>query len=182
MAGSLRDQLLKAGVVDKQKVKQVEQEQRKKRKQTGQQPDPEAQARAAAIAAAREEKQQRDRERQAALQQAQIAKAQQAEIRQLLDQHRIPVPEDGQIRYHFSWQGRIQSLWLNRDLQERVISGTVCLVFFEQGFHLVAAEVGERIRARDPGLLVATANAEQERVAAEEAEYADYPVPDDLRW
>jgi uncharacterized protein len=61
------------------------------------------------------------------------------------------------------------------------VAGSLRLVAVEQEFALVPAAIAERIILRDPSAVVQNDDARR-RMAAEEAEYADFPIPDDLHW
>jgi uncharacterized protein len=182
MAGSLKDQLLQAGIASKQRAKAIELEQRKKRKQGKAESSAEERERAAAIEAARREKVEKDRLLNEQRRQQQAQRAVQAEIRQLAEQHRIRPPRNADIRYNFVWDGRVQSLWIDAGLQKQLAAGALSLVAVEQAFVLVPAAIAERIVARDPAAVVQDDDARRQQLAADEAAYADFPIPDDLHW
>ena len=179
MAGSLKDQLFKAGIASKKQIKQVELEKRKQSKQ-GSKPDNDQHA--ASVEAARQEKLQKDRALNQARKQAQAQRAGQAEIRQLVDQHRIRLPKDGDIRYYFISQGKVKQLWINADLQRQLASRRIALVCVDERFELVPYEIAERIIQRDPGAVIKEDTERRDKIAAEEAEYEQFQIPDDLDW
>jgi uncharacterized protein len=182
MAGSLKDQLLQAGIASKQRAKAIELEQRKKRKQGKAESSAEERERAAAIEAARREKVEKDRVLNEQRRQQQAQRAIQAEIRQLAEQHRIRPPRNPDVRYNFVWNGRVQSLWIDASLQKQLAAGTLALVAVDEDFMLVPAPIVERINARDAAAVVRDDEASRQQLAAEEAAYADFPIPDDLHW
>ncbi len=182
MAGSLKDQLLKAGVASKKQAKDIELEKRRKRKQGNHQASREDQERAAAIEAARLQKIEKDRALNAQRKEAQTRRAVQAEIRQLAEQHGVQPPANADIRYQFVWNGKVRSLWVDADLQGRLAAGTLGLVVIDKDFVLVPAAVAERIGQRDPAAMVGNDDTGTRTTPAEEAEYADFPIPDDLHW
>jgi uncharacterized protein len=182
MAGSLKDQLLKAGIASRQRAKEIELEQRRKRKQGKAESSTEERERAAAIEAARLEKIEKDRLLNEQRRQQQAQRAAQAEIRQLAEQHRIRPPGNADVRYNFVWDGKVQSLWIDAGLQRQLAAGTLALVAVEQDFILVPAQIAERVIARDPTAVVQDDEARRQQLAAEEAAYADFPIPDDLHW
>jgi uncharacterized protein len=182
MAGSLKDQLLQSGIASKQRAKEIELEQRRKRKQGKAESSTEERERAAGIEAARLEKIEKDRLLNEQRRQQQAQRAAQAEIRQLAEQHRIRPPQTADIRYNFVWNGRVQSLWLDAGLQKQLAAGTLGLVAVEQSFILVPAAIAERIIARDPAAVVQADDARRQELAADEAAYTNFPIPDDLHW
>ena len=181
MAGSLKDQLLQAGIASKKRANEIELENRRKKKQGKPALTREDQERAVAIQRARLEKIEKDRQLNQQRRQQQAQRAMQAEIRQLAEQHRLRPPNTADMRYNFVWNAKVQSLWVDADLHRQLVAGTLCLVAVEQEFALVPAAIAERIIARDPSAVVQNDDARR-RMAAEEAEYADFPIPDDLHW
>lgn len=181
MAGSLKDQLLQAGIASKKRAKEIELENRRKRKQGNPALTREDQERAAALERARLEKIEKDRQLNQRRRQQQTQRAMQAEIRQLAEQHRLRPPATADVRFNFVWNAKIQSLWVDADLHRQLVAGTLRLVAVEQDFALVPAAIAERITLRDPSAVVPNDDAGR-RIAAEEAEYADYPIPNDLHW
>lgn len=181
MSNDLRDQLLKAGLVKKTKVKQVDQQLQRQQHLTkkGQKPSPtDKQARAAAAQAqaakvARDRELNRERLAQAA------AKARAAEIAQLIEQHRLPTPE-GEDYFNFVAGGKVRRIAVNAELRQRLVRGELAIVRHEGHSALVPAETAERIRERDAGALVPYSTAD-DASGADDA-YKDFIVPDDLRW
>ncbi len=182
MAGSLKDQLLKAGIASKKQAKEIELEKRKKHKQGKPALSQEDRERAAAIEAARLEKIEKDRRLNEERRQQQTERSTRAEIRQLADQHRVMPPRNADVRYNFVWDGKVRSLWVDADLHRQLAAGTLSLVAVEREFALVPAAIAERIIVRDPAAVVRNDDASQRQIAAEEAEYAEFPIPDDLHW
>ena len=182
MAGSLKDQLLKAGIASRKQAKEAELEQRRKRKQGQKGPAKEDLERAAAIEAARLEKLEKDRELNERRKQEQAERAIRAEIRQLTEQHGIRPPREADLRYNFVWENRVRSLWIDQALRAQLALGTLALVAVDQAFVLVPAAIGERIRQRDPGALVPTDDGPTRNGGDEDDPYADFPIPDDLHW
>lgn len=180
MAGSLKDQLFKAGLASKKQVKKVELEQRKQTKQGKKQSS--AETSTEAIEAARLQKLEKDRALNEAKQQAQQKKAAQAEIRQLVAQHRVALPTEGDIRYQFLSMGKVKQLWINADIQRQLTNRSLVLVCVDGRFELVPTPIGERIVLRDPNAVIKEDTEKREKIAAEEAEYAEYQIPDDLDW
>jgi uncharacterized protein len=182
MAGSLKDQLLKAGIASRKQAKEAELEQRRKRKQGQKGPAKEDLERAAAIEAARLEKLEKDRQLNEHRKHEQAERALRAEIRQLAAQHGIRPPKDADLRYNFVWENRIQSLWIDETLRAQLVAGTLALVAVDQAFVLVPAAIAERIRQRDPGATVQPEDDSARNAADQDDPYADFPIPDDLHW
>ena len=182
MAGSLKDQLLKAGLASKKQAKEAELAKRREQKQSRSGSDPADRERAAAIEAARREKIAKDRELNEQRQAEKSRRALRAEIRQLADQHRIAPSPNADVRYHFVRDGRVQSIWIDADLQKQLGAGTLRLVAVEQAFVLVPTDIAERIAQRDPAAVVQSEDPPNARNAEDDALYEQFPIPDDLHW
>ena len=183
MAGSLKDQLLKAGIASRKQAKEAELEQRRKRKQGQKGPSKEELDRAAAIEAARLEKLEKDRQLNERRKREQAERALRAEIRQMADQHAIQPPRDADLRYNFVWKNRIQSLWIDEPLRRQLVVGTVSVVVLGDEFVLVPAAIAERIGQRNPGAVVQRGREPAAKSDDKQDDpYADFPVPEDLYW
>ena len=178
MGNSLQDQLLKAGLVDKQRVKQVRSSKRKKNKQIGNKgkPDDDGRQRAQQVAA---EKARRDRELDRKRQEEAQRKAEANELRQLIHANRIPRGE-GDVAYSFLDGDSIKRIYVTGDQQRKLARGSLAIVRQDTGYELVLPETATRIRARDERLLVLLNQPGTD--GAEDEDYADYRVPDDLMW
>jgi uncharacterized protein YaiL (DUF2058 family) len=181
--GGLRDQLLKAGLVNEKQVKKAQQEKRKENRQQGQ-----GKANAAA-----EEKQRlqqamaaekAERDRQLNLQRKQEAekKAVAAQIKQLIETNRQP-KEEGDTPFNFADGSTVKRLYLSDRVRERIVRGQLAIVRLEGRYELVPPEIADKIRQRDAGAVVLQ-NEPPRNQAQDQGDdpYAAYQVPDDLMW
>lgn len=183
MSLSLRDQLLQAGLLDPKKAKEQSREQRSQRRENNNKkpsgPDPRelAQQKAAAEKAARDAE--LNRKQQEKLEQ----KARRAEVRQLVQQHRVAKLADSDELYNFIDGSRIRRLPVDRPMREKLVAGSLVIVRCDGRYEIVPAEIAGRIVERDPhaALKPPPAGAAPE-AAAEDDPYKDYKVPDDLMW
>jgi len=183
MSQSLREQLLKAGLATEKQAKQAERSasQQRYRDAKGGHPAPApgqtpAAQQAQAAKAARD--QQLNRERQLKAE----AKARAAQLRELIDQHKLPRP-DSDDYFNFVDGGRIRRVAVTSDLRSRLVAGSIVIVRCEGRYDLLPAEAAQRIRERDPKAIVdlaAAAECRTEPVADDP--YKDFVVPDDLTW
>jgi uncharacterized protein YaiL (DUF2058 family) len=180
MAGSLQDQLLKAGLANKKQAKQAKEHKRKttKQKRSGQAVD-EQQQQQAALEAARKAKAERDRELNLQRQQEQAEKAAQAEVRQLIESHRLALPHNAELRYNFAHGSKIHHLYLDQKLIDRLARGQLRIAFLDDSYHLVPAEIVERVEQRQANVILPRP---VDDTPAEDDPYADYVIPDDLMW
>ena len=181
---SLREQLLQAGLVSEKQVRQAEQQQKRQNfndaKQTGRKEREQREAarlaeqqRVTAAKAAKDAELNRKREEKAA------AKARWAEIRQIVEQHRIAKPESDEY-YNFMMREKVGRVAVDGSLRERIIRGEIGIVRCDGRYELLPSEAVARIREREPRAVVPPP-AEQPSTPVDDA-YKDYVVPDDLMW
>lgn len=182
MSDSLRDQLLKAGLVSRKQATKAEQQQHRQQYRDAKGGSPAATAgRGPAAAAAQAAKAARDRGLNEARQAKVAARARAGEIRQLLDQNRLPVLTGDQLEYFNFVAGRkIRRIALDKERRERLRRGELCIVWHEGRTGLVPADVAARIRERDARAVIAFDDAPP--VVDENDPYKDFVVPDDLTW
>lgn len=179
---SLREQLLQAGLVTEKQAKQAErakgQQQYRGKKAPQPVPTPDAVKAAQQAQAA---KLLRDQELNRKQQEKAERKARAAQLRQLVEQLRLPRPESDDY-FNFVDGGKVRRLPVTPDLRARIVAGSVAIVRWEGHYDLVPLDAVERIRERDAEAIVA--NPTTATAAARDADdpYRDYVVPDDLIW
>lgn len=174
MAGSLKDQLLKAGLVTTRQVKQSEHQQRKSKKQLAPaQPDKERQR-------AEQQKAERDRELNRKRQEEAERKAIAAQIKQLIEANRVEKTE-GEVPYNFVDGTKVRRIYVSADIHAQLVRGTLHIAKLGGRHHLVNGETADKIRQRDPARVIAP-TVEAAAPSDENDPYADYQVPDDLMW
>lgn len=177
MRNSLQEQLLKAGLVDKKKLDQNRKQKAKKspKARAEQKPpvDPE-------VARQLAEKAERDRElnqqREEVRRQREVA----AQVRQLVRAHRHPRPqsEDDQA-FHFENKGKIKRIFVSAETHKLIASGQLVIVNDNGVFELVPPKIAEKIRLRNPSLVI---DLPDEKKPDEDDPYAAFQIPDDLMW
>jgi uncharacterized protein YaiL (DUF2058 family) len=174
MSMSLREQLLAAGLGTKKQAKQAEHEQRRQaRNKQAEEERRLAAQRAQAAKAARDQELNRQREIQAQ------HRARHAQIKQLIEQHRLPKLETDEY-YNFIDRQKVRRMAVDAERLAQIISGQVVIVRCEGKYDVVPAEIAERIKERDERAVIAY-RAEESK-PAEDDPYKDFVVPDDLRW
>ncbi|MEW8014526.1 MAG: DUF2058 domain-containing protein [Candidatus Sedimenticola endophacoides] len=181
MGNSLQDQLLGAGLVDQKRVnkakKAKQQKEKAQRHQRHKTPDESARlAGERAAEAARRDRQLNEQRHQAA-----ERKALEARIRQLIETNRLP-SEAGDIAYHFSVDGKLRRIHVDAAQQGRLSRGALAVVTLDDAFHLVPADVAEKIAAQAPERVVARNDPAASEDAGDDDPYAEFQVPDDLMW
>ena len=180
---SLQDQLLKAGMVDEKKAKQVAKDKRRHAKQVRRGEAKVDNTAKIAVQQAQADKANKAREHnQEALQRAN-EKAIGAQIIQLIERHRI-AHHKGDIGYQFVDKKKIKKIYVDNIQQRQLERGHIAIVRLDAAYELVPAAVAGKIEQRDPTLVVLlnTQVPEDRGVEQEEDPYADFKVPDDLMW
>lgn len=179
MALSLRDQLLKAGLVNEKQAKQVGKEQQKKQRleKKGHIEKDESQKLAAQQAMA--EKAARDQELNRQQQEKVEQKARAAQIKQLIEVSRLPklTTED---YYNFVDDKKVKRLSVNALVRNKLSSGSLAIVRHGGGYEVIPREAALKIQERDARRVVLL-NTPAEAPDADDP-YAAYQVPDDLMW
>ncbi|AKX55074.1 nucleoprotein/polynucleotide-associated enzyme [Thiopseudomonas alkaliphila] len=176
---SLRDQLLKAGLVNQKQAKQAEKQQRKQQRlvKKGQaEADVTAQE---MVRKVQEEKALRDQELNREQQEKAELKARRAQIKQLIESARLPKFE-GDDFYNFVDNKKVKRIAVNELVRNKLSNGSLAIVSHGGGYEIIPREAAEKIEQRDPRriLLLNTATNEVEA----DDPYADYQIPDDLMW
>jgi uncharacterized protein YaiL (DUF2058 family) len=181
MSLSLREQLLKAGLVSEQQVQRAEAQQRQKQyaapRDRKKPPAPTPQQIAAQKAAA--EKAAKDAELNRRKQEKLERRAKYAEIKQLVATHQLPRVETEDF-YNFQDGTQIHRVPVTPELRAQLVAGVLAIVRCEGRFAFVPAAIGEQIGARVAKALLHL-NKPDAAPAADDP-YKDYIVPDDLMW
>lgn len=179
MANPFQEQLLKAGLVSKDKINKANKSKHKQAKQQPKTATSEAEQRRLEIQQAEKQKAERDRELNQQRLEEEQKKAILAQIRQLIETNRV-ARGDGDVAYHFEDNRKVKQLYVTADLRKKIINGQVAIVRLGDKYELVPKPVAEKIAQRDANFVVVCNSPDQG--SAEEDEYADFKVPDDLMW
>lgn len=179
MSLSLRDQLLKAGLVNQKQAKQVGKEKQKEQRlvHKGQAQADDSQKRAAQEAQA--EKIKRDQVLNRQQQEKVEQKARTAQVKQLIEVSRLPklITED---YYNFVDDKKVKRISVNALVRNKLSSGSLAIVHHGGGYEIIPREAALKIQERDPRRVVLL-NTPTEAPDADDP-YAAYQVPDDLMW
>jgi len=181
MNNLFQEQLLKAGVVNKQQVQKAKQEKNKKKKKQHNnkklQPDNEV---ALKVKKAAEEKAARDRELNKKKEEQARRKAISAEINQLIIKHKLSRDEKCEITYNFEHQNKVKKIYINAEMKQQLVQGKLGIARIEGVYELIPLAIAEKIQQRNEKRVVIF---EKEDKAKDENDpYADFEVPDDLTW
>jgi uncharacterized protein YaiL (DUF2058 family) len=176
---SLQEQFLKAGLVDKNKVKQANQDKSKQKKverRTGTQSVDEV--RLAALETQRKNAE-RARELNAQRDAAAAQKAIVAQIAQLVQKNRQS-KGNGDIAYNFTHDKKIERMYVSAAVQSHLMAGRLVIVCQNGSTELVPRIIADKIAERDASLVVRV-NKPSTEVDADDP-YAAFQIPDDLMW
>jgi hypothetical protein len=176
---SLQDQFLKAGLVDKNKVKQANQDKSKQKKverRTGTHSVDEA--RLAALEMQRKNAE-RAREFNAQRDAAATQKAIMAQIAQMVQKNRQSKGA-GDIAYNFTHDKKIERIYVSAPVQAHLVAGRLVIVCMAGVTELVPRVIADKIAERDASLVVRV-NKTSTEIDADDP-YAAFQIPDDLMW
>lgn len=181
---SLQDQLLKAGVIDKNKAKKVKSDQHKQAKVSRKMGGKTVNEAKAAVLTEQAKKIERDRKLNLLKQQEANQKAIVAQIKQLIDLNKIE-SNKGDIHYRFVYENKVKHIYVTSEMQDHLSRGRLAIVSLlgnkTEKFEVVPAAVAEKIAQRDSSYIVQL-NDKQSASDIEDDAYADYQIPDDLMW
>ncbi len=176
---SLQEQFLKAGLVDKNKVKLVNQDKSKQKKverRTGTTSVDEA--RLAALEVQRKNAE-RARELNAQRDAAAAQKAIAAQIAQMVKQNRQG-KGNGDIAYNFTHGSKIDRIYVSAAVQAHLMAGRLVIVCLGGVTELVPRVIADKIAERDASLVVRVKKVSN--AVDEDDPYAAFQIPDDLMW
>ncbi len=179
---SLQDQLLKAGLVDKNRANKASKDKQKRAslaRKSGTKADNAVKRQAQHE---RDCKLARDRELNLKKQKAARHKVISAQVKQLVETNCMD-RNQGEIPYSFIYKNKVKNIGVTADLKNQLTRGRLAIVTFlldsQRKFEIVPAPVAEKIAQRDAGAVV---HLNQKAEMDEDDPYADFQVPDDLTW
>ncbi|MCY1284539.1 hypothetical protein D9M68_400990 [compost metagenome] len=179
MSMSLRDQLMKAGLVTEKQAKQASKQKQKQERleHKGQAARDDSQRQAALQAQA--EKQARDQELNRQQQEKAEKKARTAQIKQLIEGTRLPRLETDDY-YNFVDNKKVKRIPVNDMIRDKLSRGSLGIVSYDGRYEIVPRDAALRIKERDERRVILLSEPSGE--PDEDDPYKDYVVPDDLMW
>lgn len=179
---SLQEQLLKAGLVDKNKARQADKD-RQKQNRMVRKSGASADHRSENLARQeREKKRARDRKLNQQKQEASRQKAITAQVKQLIEENCMD-RDQGEIAYSFIYKNKVKSILVTTELKNQLTLGHVAIVTYllnsQRKFEIVPAAVADKIAGRNADAVV---HLNKEVEVDEDDPYAAFQVPDDLTW
>ncbi|WP_293267789.1 DUF2058 domain-containing protein [Neptunomonas sp.] len=176
MAISLQDQLLKAGLANKQQAKKAKAQKKKASKQDLATSSAETQQ---ALDKERKEKLERDKALNKRREEEKAKKALESEARQLIEHHKITISDKAEIGYRFVDGTLIKNIYVTPDLHNQLARMQILICKLDEKYYLVPSDIADRVEARQPTWVIRLKPEEQPE---QDDPYADYAIPDDLMW
>lgn len=180
MANALQEQLLKAGLASKQKVRDVKTQKRRDKKARV---DDGSSALKLEIA----EQKRLQAEKDKALNEQRFAEATaRGQVRGLVSeftQFAIKIPSHAEIKFNYTLDNKIYSVYIDEKIQSELLKGQLGIVRYEDKSYLVPHKLAERVNLLVPqwcGYL--WQQDAGKAIEVEDDPYADYAIPDDLMW
>lgn len=179
---SMQEQLLKAGLVSSAKAKTIKTEKHKQQQaQRHHNVEVVDEAKMWAQKAAAEKA---ERDQLLNLQQQEQARKKelQAQIKQLIDEHKIDFDaKTAEIPYRFTDGTKVKTLYVTEELRDQLAKGRLAIVRAGKEYGLVNHDVALKIKERDENRVLMWNEPQKEDLAADDP-YAAFEIPDDLMW
>jgi uncharacterized protein len=183
MGNPFQDQLLKAGVVTKQQVKKAQSASNKKKKEQRSKKEKVVDESKLKAQQAIKEKAERDKELNKQKEDQAKQKAISAEIDQLITANLIKRSDDCEIAYNFEHRKKINRIYINAEMKQKVIDGKLGIARIEGRYELIPKVIAEKIQQRNEKRVILFEHVENEEKNIDENDpYAEFQVPDDLMW
>ena len=176
---SLQDQLLKAGLVSKNKATKAKSAKRKQakinRKHKIETVDEDK------VAAEKQMAEQAEKARKLNQEKNQLAEqnAVKAQIKQLIETNSQRTGKP-QVTFNFTDNGLIKKLEVSNEIHKHLSNGLLSIAKESESYHLVPSKVADKIKQRSQEVIIELSIVEEEQL--EDDPYADYQIPDDLMW
>ncbi len=176
---SLQDQLLKAGLANETKAKQVRAEKRKQTKKQQKNKVEQVNVAQQQLQETKAKQQEKDRllneQRNKEAEKKQISN----QILQLVNLNKLPKDGEDAIAYNFNDKNTVKTVYVEDNIRSQIIAGKLAIVKVAHSYEVVPAQVAEKISQRDADAVIVLFKEKDQSV---DDEYKDYEIPDDLMW
>lgn len=180
---SLQEQLLKAGLVDKNRANKAKKE-KQKQDRASRQSNGQKNQNPSQLQQQRQQKQQHDRALNQQKQHKNSQRALNAEIKQLIEANRID-RQGGELAYSFVDGKKIRKVYVTEALKKQLVDNRLAIARYQRdgalAYELVPVSIAEKIAQRDEKAVVVQKSSADQSSDQDDA-YADYQIPDDLMW
>ncbi len=182
--GSMQDQLLQAGLITEDKLKQAKAKDHKARKRAGKakkskrkQPNSAPAGNTAELAAKRAKDRQLNRVRDS----ERGRKSRLTALRTLLDKHRKNDPK-GDIKHYYQSGKKIKYLYITPKQQTQLQQNKLLIAVLEGRGHILEQALEKQLASLDPDNQDIRIARVADSAGDAGNDYGDHPVPDDLMW
>ncbi len=181
---SLQQQLLKAGLANKNTARKINANKHKQTKATHKGKQQIADETRQATEQIQRKRDAHNRQLNHQKQAQADSNAMLAQIMQLIEVNKVNRAQ-AEIQYHFTHQKKVKRIYVTKALQERLGRGHLVIVNVpktqENKYEVVPADIAEKIAQRDTRFVVSM-NQSENIETAEDGLYAEYKIPDNLMW
>ncbi len=181
MGNALQEQLLKAGLVDKNMANRAKSQKHKKLKQQRNTKEGVVDEAKLLAEKAIREKAQRDKALNLKRNEEAQQKAVIAQIKQLIVTNRLPKGNGDDQAYNFEDKKSVKRIFVTKDIYDGLTRGKLAIVKFDMQYDVVPAPVSDKIKIRDEKYIILRNDPSKEDELDDDF-YADYQIPDDLMW
>ncbi|MCK5648978.1 MAG: DUF2058 domain-containing protein [Gammaproteobacteria bacterium] len=181
MGNAFQDQLLKAGLVDKNQANRAKNEKHKKMKQQRSNNQTVVDEAKQLAEKAIHDKAENDRALNRQRDEKAQLKAVIAQIKQLINVNKVSKGNGDDLVYNFEDNKNIKRIYVTQDTHDNIALGKLAIVKFDGQYEIVPGPVADKIKQRDEKYIILRNDPSQQ---AEEVDdfYSDYEIPDDLMW
>ncbi len=182
--GSMQDQLLQAGLITEDKLKQAKAKDHKARKRAGKPKKSKRKPPSSAPAgntAEQAEKRAHDRQLNRARDSERGRKSRLTALRTLLDKHRKNDPK-GDIKHYYQSGKKIKYLYITAKQQTLLQQNKLLIAILEGRGHILEQSQEKQLQSLDPDRQDIRIAKVADKAGDSGDEYGEHPVPDDLMW
>lgn len=179
---SLQDQLMKSGLVSKQKAKQTNTEKRRKAKQKKKKGSVEVSELQKTVQQQKQQQKQLDLEKNQQNQQELDKRSAHGKLIQMIAQH-CEKDYQGELDYNFTYENKIKRIAVNEKTKNSLTNGLLAICVLNEEFYLINKQAAQKLEEIDASVLVALHDKNsQQDIIEDDDPYAQFAVPDDLMW
>lgn len=181
MGNALQEQLLKAGLIDKNQSNRAKNAKHKKMKQQRNSKQGVVDEAKNLAEQSMQEKMQRDKELNRQKEEKAQEKAIIAQIKQLIDVNKIKKGNGDDLAYNFEDNKSIKRVFVTQEAHDNIAAGRLTIVKLNGQYEIIPTPVADKIKQRDESYIILRNEPQQQENDADDF-YADYEIPDDLMW
>ncbi|WP_163930857.1 DUF2058 family protein [Paraferrimonas sp. SM1919] len=176
---SLQDQLVKAGLVNKQQAKQARAAKRKKRKQGG---TDDNKILSQQVLEQRQQQAEKDKQLNLEKYENELQLGRIRALRTELPKAAIKLDENAELEYNYTFAGKVLKLYVNEEQRQGLANGALGIARVDDKSYVLPNKLVERVQKINPQWVAYIYDGDEQVSAVEDDPYADYQIPDDLMW